>query len=118
FRIGEKAGGVGFDWKNSLEVLNKIDEEVAEIKKESAEIDKNKLAEEVGDLLFAVSSFARKSGIDPEAALRQALIKFQERFEKMEKEVDRRGEKLYNLRPKELDRLWEEVKAKEGRKIE
>lgn len=118
FRLGEKAGGVGFDWKNSLEVLKKIDEEVAEIKKETAENDKNRLSEEVGDLLFAVSSFARKSGIDPEAALRQSLMKFQQRFEKMEKEVDRRGGKLYNLRPNELDQLWEEVKAKEGDKIE
>jgi len=114
FRIGEKASGVGFDWKNSTDVLAKIDEEVAEIKKEVASKDKNRLSEEVGDLLFAIASFARKQGIDPEAALRQALRKFQKRFEKMEKEVDRQRKKLYNLRPDELDRLWELVKRKEG----
>lgn len=113
FRIGEKAGGVGFDWKNSKDVLDKIDEEVAEIKKEAGSGDENRLKEEVGDLLFSVASFARKAGIDPEAALRQALSKFQERFEKLEIEVDRDSKKLYNLRPEELDRYWEEVKRKD-----
>ncbi len=113
FRMGEKAGGVGFDWKNSQDVLVKIEEEVAEVKKEMAKMDKERLSEEVGDLLFAVASLARKEGIDPEAALRQALSKFQQRFEKMEKEVDREGKKVYNLRPNELDRLWELVKGKE-----
>jgi tetrapyrrole methylase family protein/MazG family protein/ATP diphosphatase len=113
FRIGEKAGGVGFDWKNGAEVLKKIEEELAEIEKEAGLGDQNRLKEEVGDLLFAVASFARKSGIDPEAALRQALRKFQERFEKMEKEVDSENKKLYNLRPEELDRYWELVKRKE-----
>jgi len=115
FRIGEKAGGFGFDWGNSADVLSKIEEEVSEIKKEANSLDHERLAEEVGDLLFAVSSFARKSGIDPEAALRQALTKFQRRFEIMEKEVDRLDKKLYNLPPIELDRLWELVKKKEGR---
>ena len=113
YRIGEKAGGVGFDWKNSRDVVAKIEEEVAEIKKETVKRGRNRLFEEVGDLLFAVASFARKEGIDPEAALRQALRKFQQRFEKIEKEVDSKGEKLYNLRPDELDRLWELVKRKE-----
>lgn len=110
YRMGEKAGGVGFDWKNSSDVMDKIEEELVEIKKEAETGDKKRLSEEVGDLLFAVSSFARKSGIDPEAALRQALSKFQQRFEKMEKEVDRQGKKLYNLRPDELDSLWEKTK--------
>lgn len=116
YRLGEKAGGVGFDWRNSGDVLVKIEEELGEIKKEGAIPDKNRLKEEIGDLIFAVASYARKEGIDPEAALRQALRKFQERFEKMEKEVDRQGKKLYNLRPNELDQLWELVKSKEGRK--
>ncbi len=113
YRMGEKAGGVGFDWKNSRDVVAKIEEELAEIKKEVVKKGKNRLFEEVGDLLFAVASFARKEGIDPEAALRQALRKFQVRFEKIEKEVDSRGKKLYNLRPNELDRLWEQVKSSE-----
>ncbi|MGH8016024.1 MAG: nucleoside triphosphate pyrophosphohydrolase [Candidatus Zixiibacteriota bacterium] len=113
FRMGEKAGGVGFDWKNDQDVISKIEEEVAEIKKETLSGNKNRLTVEVGDLLFAVASFARKSGIDPEAALRQALKKFQERFENLEKEVDRENKKLYNLRPEELDQYWELVKRKE-----
>jgi tetrapyrrole methylase family protein/MazG family protein len=115
FRMGEKAGGVGFDWKNSRDVFLKIEEEVNEIAKEMESADKNRLEEEVGDLLFAVASFARKSGVDPEAALRQALKKFQERFEKMEIEVDSQNKKLYNLRPEELDQYWELVKRKERR---
>jgi tetrapyrrole methylase family protein/MazG family protein len=110
YRMGEKAGGVGFDWKNSKDVLAKINEELKEVEIESQDGDQIKLFEEVGDLLFAVASFSRKSGIDPEAALRQALRKFQSRFEKMEKEVDRQGKKLYNLRPEELDLLWETTK--------
>ncbi len=113
YRMGEKAGGVGFDWKNSTDVLTKIEEELIEIKKEATSKDKDRLSEEVGDLLFAVASYARKEEIDPEAALRQALRKFQQRFEKMKKELDRQGKKLYNLPPDELDRLWELVKGKE-----
>jgi uncharacterized protein YabN with tetrapyrrole methylase and pyrophosphatase domain len=91
-------------------VLSKIEEELSELKVEAEKGNKERLSEEIGDLLFAVSSFARKAGIDPEAALRQALRRFRQRFEKMEKEVDRQNKKLYNLRPEELDSLWEESK--------
>jgi len=72
-----------------------------------------KLSEEIGDLLFAVASLARKADINPELALRQSLNKFQERFEKMEKEVDKQDKKLYNLPPNELDRLWEDSKKRQ-----
>lgn len=113
FRIGEKAGGIGFDWEKAEDVLEKIDEELAEVRTELNENSPEKLSEEIGDLLFAVASLARKVDVDPERALRQSLNKFQGRFEKMEKEVDKQRKKFYNLTPDELNSLWEESKEKE-----
>ena len=113
FRVGEKAAGMGFDWEKTGDVLEKIDEEISEVRVELGKNSPERLTEEIGDLLFAVASLARKADINPELALRQSLSKFQERFEKMEKEVDKLGKKLYNLSPDELDQLWERSKFKE-----
>ncbi|MCH7947487.1 MAG: nucleoside triphosphate pyrophosphohydrolase [candidate division Zixibacteria bacterium] len=112
FRIGEKAAGMGFDWEKAENVLEKIDEEISEVRAELGENPPEKLAEEIGDLLFAVASLARKADINPELALRQSLNKFQLRFEKMEKEVDKQKKKLYNLSPDELNSLWEASKKR------
>ena len=113
FRIGEKAAGMGFDWEKAENVLEKIDEEILEVRTELGKNSSEKLSEEIGDLLFAVASLARKVDVNPELALRQSLNKFQGRFESMEREVDNQKKKLYNLSPSELDRLWERSKWKE-----
>ncbi|UCG63116.1 MAG: nucleoside triphosphate pyrophosphohydrolase [Candidatus Zixiibacteriota bacterium] len=110
YRMGEKAGGVGFDWSNASEVLEKIDEELAEIRRETAGNDKDKLADEIGDLLFAVSSLARKLQIDPEQALKRALAKFKERFSRLEEAVNGSGRKFDDFSLDELESIWQKIK--------
>jgi MazG family protein len=113
FRLGEKAAGVGFDWKNSADALEKVREEQAEVK--AALVDegpgrKERLSVEIGDLLFAVASVARLEGIDPEAALRAALKKFRERFERLEAEVTADGRRFENFNLEQLEEVWQRVK--------
>ncbi len=113
FRLGEKAGGVGFDWTHAQEVVEKIDEEVRELKEElaAAEPDRMRLSDELGDLLFAVASLSRKLEIEPERALRQALEKFRDRFTKLESRVRESGRGFDSYTLAELEAIWQEVKA-------
>ena len=110
YRLGEKAAGVGFDWRSAGDVLSKIEEELREIRAEVQAEDTEKLASEIGDMLFAVASLARKSGIDPELALKNSLAKFRLRFERVEKMARDKDVHLYDLTPDDLDRLWELAK--------
>ena len=90
-RISSKAAKVGFDWPSSAQVLEKIDEETAEVRAALAEGDDAHVAEEIGDLLFAVSNLARKLGHEPEALLRAAIRKFAGRFRAMEARLAEAG---------------------------
>ena len=117
FRIGEKAGGVGFDWENAADVLVKVEEELQEIRDEldSGEADKDHLTEEFGDLLFAAASAARKAGVDPETALKRALVKFRSRFDRLEESVrsERGGFDEYTL--DQLEAIWQRLKRESSR---
>ena len=116
FRTGEKAGGVGFDWKTADDVLPKVEEEIAEIREEMAagtDTNKEKISDEIGDLLFAVSSLARKLDIDPEEALRRALLKFRSRFGRLEQVVREGGGSFDDYSLDELESIWQKVKTKE-----
>ncbi|HKK20097.1 MAG TPA: nucleoside triphosphate pyrophosphohydrolase [candidate division Zixibacteria bacterium] len=110
FRIGEKAGGVGFDWKKAADVLDKIDEELVELKAEIISNEKERLADEIGDLLFAISSLARKLEINPELALKRALQKFSDRFGQVEKAVRDSGRKFGDYSLEELETIWQDIK--------
>lgn len=110
FRIGEKAGGVGFDWEKAEDVMEKIEEELDEIRREVLAVDRKKLSEEIGDLLFAIASLARQLDINPELSLRQALKKFRERFARMERHVNDSGKRLDELTLAELESIWQIVK--------
>jgi tetrapyrrole methylase family protein/MazG family protein len=113
FRIGEKAGGVGFDWGKPAEVLAKIEEEIGEIKEElnaAPKLNKESLTSEIGDLLFATASLARKLDIEPETALRAALDKFRTRFAKLEKRVSSSGGGFDDYTLEELENIWQQVK--------
>lgn len=119
FRIGEKAGGVGFDWTKSEDVLDKISEELDEVTAELGHTavertaqQQERLAGEIGDLLFAVASLARKSGINPEIALKQALGKFRNRFNQLEKEVTKEGASFDRFSLAELEEKWQKIKHK------
>ncbi len=109
-RIGEKASRVGFDWPTPEDSLEKIKEEMAELEKEASkdlEENKERIFEEMGDLLFAVANAARLLKVNPEMALRAALDKFQRRFMKMERML---GKPLDQASFKELDDCWNKTK--------
>lgn len=115
YRMTQKAAGVGFDWPETGAVLAKLDEEMAELR---AALDggqgREAVAGEVGDLLFTVVNLARKLEIDPEAALAQTNLKFRRRFLAIESALASRGKSLNDSDLAEMDRLWNEAKAKES----
>jgi len=109
-RLGDKAAGVGFDWHRAEDVLAKVDEERAEVAEAMAGGDAARLEEEIGDLLFATASLARKLGVDPEVALGRALDRFDGRFRHLEGEARRAGESLRALDEGELEDRWQRAK--------
>lgn len=110
-RVSEKAAAVGFDWQDASGARAKIDEELREV--DEAETPRE-LEHEIGDLLFAVTSFARHRGVDPEAALRGTIERFTKRFRSMELTVEARGEALKDLDDAGLDREWDAAKKRVG----
>lgn len=111
-RVGEKASAVGYDWPDAGGPRAKIDEELAEMDRAFAEGNREAAERELGDVLFSLASFARKQGMDPEAALRGALDRFGARFAEAERTARERGSALDEMSPEELDRLWEEAKER------
>ena len=106
-RVSEKAARVGYDWPDADGARRKIDEELAEL---DAAANAHEEAAELGDLLFAIASWARKRGHDPEAALRASLDRFGARFGRVERQAGEEGVRLEELDAEELDRRWEAAK--------
>lgn len=109
-RLGEKASRIGFDWNAEEEILDKIHEEVTELKAALAE-STARATEELGDLLFAIAQYARRLGIDSEGALRQACSKFDKRFRAMEVEAQPQINTGKKLSGDEWDVLWKKAKT-------
>ncbi len=112
-KLQTKAGRVGFDWNDPRAVLAKIREEADEIEAELDRGDQGRMAEEVGDLLFAVVNLARHLHADPEGVLRQTNLKFERRFSSIERALTARGKKPQDATLAEMDVLWDEAKAAE-----
>ena len=113
FEISSRAAAVGFDWAKADDVLDKIDEEVAEVRREvesGATGQLSRAEEEMGDLLFAIANLSRKLGVEPEAALRRANEKFTARFDAVEKALTSRGRSLSGATLEEMEAEWEQVK--------
>jgi ATP diphosphatase len=111
-KLQRRAARVGFDWNKVLDVFLKIDEELNEIKEELRQTKSpERLQDEVGDLLFAVVNLARHLNVDPEAALRHANGKFERRFRLVEDRLARTGRTPADANLKELESLWQQVKA-------
>lgn len=110
-RIGARAANVGFDWAEAGQVVDKADEELAELREAIAGGDPAHIEEELGDLLFTVANAARKLRVDPESALRTANAKFTRRFRAVEQRLEDRGRTLHDASPDELEREWQAVKA-------
>ncbi|MCL5005569.1 MAG: nucleoside triphosphate pyrophosphohydrolase [Acidobacteria bacterium] len=118
YELGLRAAEAGFDWAKLEDVLDKVEEELREFRKEAAShpaAEHPKLEEELGDLLFAVANVARQIRSDPESCLRAANQKFRRRFQALEEEVKRRGKSVRACTPEELDNIWELHKARENR---
>src|SRR5438552_251279 len=111
YRLQERAAGVGFDWPDAKGPLQKVKEELAELEAETGSGKRERLEDEVGDLLFAIVNLARKLAIDPRAPLARANAKFQRRFEAVEQLAEARGLELGRASLEELDQMWDEVKA-------
>jgi nucleoside triphosphate diphosphatase len=113
--LQRKASTVGFDWNDPRAVLNKIREEADEIEAALDQHDTDKLAEETGDLLFALVNLARHVGADPEVALRGTNAKFERRFAYIERALAAQGRALDDASLDEMDGLWNEAKHGEVR---
>lgn len=114
-RLQDRAAGVGFDWPTTEGPLQKVREELAEVEKELAADDREKVTAEIGDLLFAVVNLARKAGVHPALALDRANQKFAARFAGIEKLAAERGINVAEAGLTVLDSLWDEVKRSEER---
>ena len=109
-KVGKKAKC--FDFADEDEVVEKIHEEMAELRVASVAGDADACEEEVGDLLLSITSLCRKLSIDPEVALNRATDKFIRRFELLENAVTAEGKNMENLSSEELNRIWNENKHK------
>jgi nucleoside triphosphate diphosphatase len=112
--LQRKASTVGFDWNDPRAVLNKIREEADEIEAALDRNDAEELAEETGDLLFALVNLARHVRADPEMALRRTNAKFERRFAYIERALAAKGRTLEQATLDEMDELWDEAKEKEN----
>ncbi len=114
--LGTRAAEVGFEWLKVEDLLEKIDEEVRELRQELAGKSSGpapRVEEEVGDLLFAVANLSRFLRFDPETCLRRANQKFERRFQAMEQEILARGKALKECSLDEMEAVWQEIKARE-----
>ena len=107
----DRAGRVGFDWADIEGVLDKVKEEIEEIKNAETDFE---LASELGDLLFAIVNVARWKHVDAESALRGTNMKFKKRFAHVEQGAKKQGRDLSSLSLEEMESLWQEAKRKEG----
>ncbi len=121
YELGVRAAEVGFDWKKLEDLLDKIAEELGELRRElpgqsdRQSGNKRRLQEEVGDLLFAAANLARMIGSDAESCLRGANQKFKRRFQSLESEARSKGRELKDCTAEELDSLWEAAKTREAK---
>lgn len=117
-RLQSKASRVGFDWKDATGAVDKLAEEVAEVREAVASGEKAKVADEIGDLLFSVVNYCRFIDVDAESALEGANRKFARRFRAVERRVREQGRALKACTLAELDEVWESVKKEEREQAE
>lgn len=112
-KIQKRAARVGFDWEELGPVLDKIEEELDELRHELAAgtADRSRVSDELGDVLFAVANLARHCGVDPEAALRATNDKFERRFRHIEKRLGDQGRRPTDATLEEMEALWQEAKS-------
>ena len=113
-KLTKRASKVGFDWDEPIAVLDKIEEEIAELREALAAGESQRVMEELGDLLFANANLARKLSVDPEMAVRATNLKFERRFNYIEDKVLEAGGDWRRFDIEQLDRWWNEAKSLES----
>jgi MazG family protein len=108
--IGERVAAVGFDWPDTGGVMDKIEEEVRELREAVAQ-GTARAAEELGDVLFSIANLARKLNLEPESALRMATEKFSSRFATVEADLEARGSSVHEATTEEMEAAWQRVKT-------
>jgi len=108
-KIGARVATVGFDWPSAADVLDKIEEEIRELRAALAE-GHSRAAEEMGDVLFSIANLARKLRIEPETALAAANDKFTHRFGLVEEHLERQGTDVHAASPADLEAAWDAIK--------
>ena len=113
-KIQKRAARVGFDWNATGPVIDKIEEELRELRSEieAGTIERERVEDELGDVLFAVANLARHCKVDPEAALRSTNDKFERRFRYIERRLAEIGRRPSDASLEEMERLWTEAKTK------
>jgi len=112
-KLTARAAKVGFDWPDAMQVIEKIHEELEEVKEASSSGERDRIEDEIGDLLFSVANLARHFGIDPEQALRRTNAKFERRFTSVERALRDQGRSLDEASLDEMEELWVEAKHAE-----
>lgn len=114
YKLQKRAARVGFDWDDATGALDKIDEEIKELRDELCpDADADRLEDELGDLLFSCVNVARKLGVDPEQALRRGSKKFESRFRAIEDSLSADGKTVAETPLDDLDKRWNTVKKAE-----
>ncbi len=112
-RIQQRAAKVGFDWEKRKDVWKKVREELEELRDTLEVSDRRRREEEFGDLLFALVNYARFVDVDPEAALRATIEKFNSRFRHIERRMRKEGKDIRRATLQEMDGMWEDAKRKQ-----
>ena len=112
-KLTARAARVGFDWPDPGAVMEKLAEEIAELRAELPGADPTRLADELGDLLFVLANLGRKLGLDPEACLQQANRKFVRRFGAMEQVLAEGGKTPADATLAEMEAIWQQAKRAE-----
>ena len=113
YEIGTRVAAVGFDWARTSDVVDKIEEEVAELRGGVADEGRERAEEEMGDLLFSIAQLARQLRIEPESALRKANEKFSARFEKLERAFEASGRSLHEATLEDMEAEGKKIKKEQ-----
>lgn len=114
-KLQKKAAKVGFDWPDTSQVIDKLNEEMLELSQEVTHEprDTSKIEDELGDILFVYANLARHLGVDPEAAIRRTNQKFRRRFGRIEELLSTEGKEFDEMDLAGLDKLWDQAKKEE-----
>tara|TARA_Y100000814_G_scaffold189815_1_gene139056 strand:- start:557 stop:931 length:375 start_codon:yes stop_codon:yes gene_type:complete len=109
-KLQKRATRVGFDWKNSEDIIAKVDEEISELKVEVKKSSKDGIAEEIGDIFFTLIRLSGYYDLEPEDIIRKTNLKFENRFRKMENEAKSMKSSLDKMNLEELEQIWQKIK--------